>query len=129
MSATSEFGLDRIGQIGINVKDLDRAVAFYRDVLGMRPLFQVPRLAFFDCGGIRLMLSPAETAEFDHAGSVIYYRVDDINASHAELKRRGVTLEGEPHLIARMPDHELWMAFCRDTEGNVLALMSEVRGA
>jgi len=129
MSTNDEFGLDRIGQIGINVKDLDRAVAFYRDVLGMRPLFQVPRLAFFDCGGVRLMLSPAETAEFDHAASVIYYKVDDIQAAHATLLERGVPFDGEPHLIARMPDHELWMAFCRDPEGNVLALMSEVRGS
>ena len=129
MSALSEFGLDRIGQIAINVKDLDRAVAFYRDVLGMRPLFQAPRLAFFDCGGIRLMLSPPETPEFDHAASVIYYSVDDIKTAHATLKERGVPFEGEPHLIARMPDHELWMAFCRDPEGNVLALMSEVRAS
>ena len=78
MTNQKQFGLDRIGQISVNVKDLDRAVAFYRDVLGMRPLFQVPKLAFFDCGGIRLMLSPPETPEFDHAASVIYYRVDDI---------------------------------------------------
>jgi catechol 2,3-dioxygenase-like lactoylglutathione lyase family enzyme len=129
MSAQSGFGLDRIGQIAINVKDLDRAVAFYRDVLGMRPLFQAPRLAFFDCGGIRIMLSPPETPEFDHPGSVLYYKVDDIQAAHATLRGRGVAFEREPHLITRLPDHDLWMAFCRDPEGNVLALMSEVRGA
>lgn len=129
MSTRKEFGLDRIGQIGVNVKDLDRAVAFYRDVLGMRPLFQAPRLAFFECGGIRIMLSPPETPEFDHAASIIYYKVDDIRAAHEILKKRGVPFDGEPHLIARMPDHELWMAFCRDPEGNVLALMSEVRGS
>ena len=127
MTTQKQFGLDRIGQISVNVKDLNRAVEFYRDVLGMRPLFQVPKLAFFDCGGIRLMLSPPETPEFDHAASVIYYKVDDIQAAHAALRGRGVPFDGEPHPIARMPDHELWMAFCRDPEGNVLALMSEVR--
>ena len=129
MSAKSGFGLDRIGQIAVNVKDLGRAVAFYRDVLGMRPLFQAPNLAFFDCGGIRIMLSPPEKPEFDHPGSILYYKVDDIQAAHATLRGRGVGFEGEPHLIARLPDHDLWMAFCRDTEGNLLALMSEVRGA
>ena len=129
MTTQKQFGLDRIGQISVNVKDLNRAVEFYRDVLGMRPLFQVPKLAFFDCGGIRLMLSPPETPESDHAASVIYYKVDDIQAAHAALRGRGVPFDGEPHLIARMPDHEVWMAFCRDPEGNVLALMSEVRGS
>jgi len=129
MSEKSEFGLDRIGQIAINVKNLDRAVAFYRDVLGMRPLFQAPKLAFFDCGGIRLMLSLPETPEFDHATSVIYYKVDDIKAAHTVLRGRSVSFDGEPNLIAKLPDHDLWMAFCRDPEGNVLALMSEVRGS
>ncbi len=129
MSAQSGFGLSQIGQIAVNVKDLDRAVAFYRDALGMRPLFQVPKLAFFDCGGVRLMLSPPETPEFDHAASVIYYKVDDIRAAHAALRGRGVNFDGEPHVVARLPAHDLWMAFCRDPEGNVLALMSEVRKA
>ncbi len=129
MSAQSGFGLSQIGQIAVNVKDLDRAVAFYRDALGMRPLFQVPKLAFFDCGGIRLMLSLPETPEFDHAASVIYYKVDDIRAAHAALRGRGVSFDGEPHVVARLPAHDLWMAFCRDPEGNVLALMSEVHKA
>ena len=129
MSAQSGFGLSQIGQIAVNVKDLDRAVAFYRDALGMRPLFQVPKLAFFDCGGIRLMLSLPETPEFDHAASVIYYKVDDIRTAHAALRGRGVSFDGEPHVVARLPAHDLWMAFCRDPEGNVLALMSEVRKA
>ena len=128
-AASVGVGLSRIGQIAMTVQDVSRAVAFYRDVLGLRPLFQAPRLAFFECGGIRIMLSPPETPEFDHAASIIYYRVDDIRAAHEILKKRGVPFDGEPHLIARMPDHELWMAFCRDPEGNVLALMSEVRGS
>ena len=125
-SATDHVALDRIGQIAIRAGDLARAVRFYRDTLGMRFLFEVPNLAFFDCGGVRLMLSPAETPEFDHPGSVLYYKVADINASYATLKGRGVEFIDEPHLIARMPDHDLWMVFLRDSEGNTLALMSEV---
>ncbi len=126
-SVTDQVALDRIGQIAINVKDLARAVRFYRDTLSMRFLFEVPNLAFFDCGGVRLMLSPAEKPEFDHPGSVLYYKVADITATFAALKARDVDLIDEPHLIARMPDHDLWMVFFRDSEGNTLALMSEVR--
>jgi predicted enzyme related to lactoylglutathione lyase len=123
------ISLSRIGQIAVVVHDLDRAVAFYRDVLGMKLLFQAPpKLAFFDCGGIRLMLSLPEEAEFDHPGSILYYKVEDIQGTWAVLRDHGADLRGEPHLLARMPDHELWMAFFRDTEGNTLALMSEVRG-
>ena len=125
-SATYQVALDRIGQIAINVRDVARAVQFYRDTLGLRFLFEVPKLAFFDCGGVRLMLSLPESKEFDHPGSVLYYKVADINASHAALKARGVEFIDEPHLIARMPDHDLWMVFLHDTEGNTLALMSEV---
>jgi len=126
-SVTDQVALDRIGQISINVKDLARAVRFYRDTLGMRFLFEVPNLAFFDCGGVRLMLGSAEKPEFDHPGSVLYYKVADINATFATLKGRDVDFIDEPHLIARMPDHDLWMVFFRDTEGNTLGLMSEVR--
>jgi methylmalonyl-CoA/ethylmalonyl-CoA epimerase len=125
-SATDQVALDRIGQIAINVRDVARAVQFYRDTLGLRFLFEVPKLAFLDCGGVRLMLSLPESKEFDHPGSVLYYKVADINASHAALKARGVEFIDEPHLIARMPDHDLWMVFLHDTEGNTLALMSEV---
>jgi methylmalonyl-CoA/ethylmalonyl-CoA epimerase len=125
-SATDQVALDRIGQIAIRVGDLARAVQFYRETLGMRFLFEVPNLAFFDCGGVRLMLSPAESPEFDHPGSVLYYKVGDINASYAALKARGVEFVDQPHLIARMPDHDLWMVFLRDSEGNTLGLMSEV---
>ncbi len=127
MTRSGGFGLGPIGQIAVNVKNLERAVAFYRDVLGMRPLFQAPNLAFFDCAGVRLMLSPPEKPEFDHPGSIIYYKVDDIGNAHAALRERGAAFEGDPHVVARMPDHDLWMAFCRDSEGNLLALMSEVR--
>ena len=116
-----------IGQIAVNVRDLERAVAFYRDALGLPLLFQVPGLAFFDCGGVRLMLSRPETPEFDHASSVLYFRVADIEAAHGELAGRGVAFRDAPHKIADMPDHELWMTFFDDTEGNLHALMAEKR--
>lgn len=127
MSTTviDHVALDRIGQIAIRAKDLARAVRFYRDTLGMRFLFDVPNLAFFDCGGVRLMLSPPEEG-FDHPGSVLYYKVADLPATYAALKKRDVAFIDEPHVIARMPDHDLWMAFFRDSEDNTLALMSEV---
>ena len=124
------LGLDRIGQIGIRVRDLDRAVAFYRDVLGMRFLFQAPPgLAFFDCGGIRLMLGTPEKEEFDHPASIVYYDVDDIRSMHREIADRGATFLDEPHVVARLPHAELWMCFLRDPDDNVLALMSEVAPA
>ena len=127
--AEHDLSQSRIGQIAIVVQDLDRAVAFYRDTLGMRFLFQAPpKLAFFDCGGVRLMLDVPEEEEFKHPASILYYKVDDIRATWAALRDRGVEFRDEPHMIARMPDHELWMTFFRDTEGNTLALMSEVRG-
>ncbi|MGH2458211.1 MAG: VOC family protein [Chloroflexota bacterium] len=123
---TRPLGLSQIGQIAVTAHDLDRAVAFYRDRLGMRFLFQAPGLAFFDCAGVRLMLSAPERPELDHPGSVIYYRVADLSVAYATLRERGVAFEDAPHLIARMPDHELWMAFFKDSEGNTLGLMSEV---
>ena len=124
-ASTSALGLNAIGQISMNAHDIARATGFYRDKLGMRLLFEVPKMAFFDCAGVRLMLSLPENGEFDHPGSVLYFRVDDIDQAYAQLKERGVTFQGKPHLIARMPDHELWMTFFRDSEGNTLALMAE----
>lgn len=120
------FGLSKLGQISMNARDLARATAFYRDTLGVPFLFEVPNLAFFDLGGVRLMLSPPEREEFDHPGSVLYFSVADIAAAHRDLADRGVTFEGEPHAIADMGTYVLWMAFFRDSEGNLLALMSEV---
>jgi len=125
---SSQFGLSQIGQIAVNAHDVDRAAAFYKDVLGMKMLFRAGQLAFFDAGGIRIMLDKAEKAEFDHPSSILYFKVPDIKAAHASLTGRGVKFEDEPHMIARMPDHELWMTFFRDSENNVLALMAEVRG-
>ena len=119
--------INSIGQIAINVKDPGRATAFYRDVLGLEFLFNAGTLNFFDCGGIRLMLTTPEKPEFDHPGSILYFKVGDLRATHGRMKAAGAKFEDEPHLIARMPDHELWMCFFRDTEGNLLGLMSEVR--
>lgn len=128
MTTATDVRLNQIGQISLNAHDVQRATAFYRDVLGMKPLFQVPpKMSFFDCGGVRLMLSLPEGEQYDHPGSILYYKVDDIRGTYEAMKSRGAEFEGEPHLIAKMPDHELWMVFLKDTEGNTLALMSEVR--
>ena len=122
----SELSQSRIRQIAIVCKDVARATAFYRDTLGLRFLFSAgPNLAFFECDGVRLMLSPAEG---DASGtSVLYYLVTDIQARQAALAASGVRFVGEPHMIARMPDHELWLAEFRDSEDNVMALMEEKR--
>ncbi len=119
--------ISQIGQVAIPVRDLERAVAFYRDVLGLSFLFQVPNLAFFQCGEVRLLLSLPEGADAPTKASVLYYQVDDLQASYSALKLQGVKLIDEPHLIAKMTDHDLWMTFFEDTEGNMVALMSEIR--
>jgi len=118
--------LDRIGQIAIKAHDIDRAIAFYRDVLGMRFLFQAPGMGFFDCSGVRLMLSLPERAEYDHPASILYYRVDEIGRARDDLVQRGVTFESEPHVVHRAADYDLWIGFFRDSEGNPLAIMAEV---
>ena len=125
---TTQLSLGSIGQIANTVHDMPRAVAFYRDALGIRqlPIPAGSNLAFFDCDGIRLMLSLPE-GEFQHNGSVLYFKVAEIHSAYAELQSRGVRFMGEPHLIARLPDHELWMVFFRDPDGNPLALMAEQR--
>lgn len=121
------IGITRLGQIAINVKDVERAASFYQDVLGLKLLFKAPPgLAFFDCGGVRLMLDRAEKSEFVHPSSILYFVVPDIQAAHEKLKTVGVHCEDEPHVIAKMPTHDLWMTFFRDSEANLLALMSEV---
>ncbi len=127
MPASDPSALGSIGQIAITVHDLPRAVRFYRDVLQLPMLFEVPTLAFFDAGGVRLMLGVAEDPKFNHPASILYYRVGDIQAATGRLQEKGVRFESEPHLIAKLPEHELWMAFLTDSEGNTLALMSEVR--
>ncbi len=117
--------LDAIGQIAVNVHDLGRAVGFYRDRLGLRLLFQVPHMAFFQCGSVRLLLGTPSAPEFDHPSSILYFRVADIAAAHRALVGREVSFRDAPHLVHRAADHELWLAFFEDSEGNVLALMSE----
>jgi len=128
MSATaSGIGITRLGQIAVSTKDVERAALFYEEKLGLKLLFKAPPgLAFFDCGGVRLMLERPAKPEFDHPSSVLYFAVADIQAAYGKLKKNGVRFEDEPHLIARMPAHDLWMTFFRDSEGNLLALMSEV---
>lgn len=123
------MNLNQIGQIALHADDLNRAVAFYRDTLGMRLLFQAPpALAFFDCGGIRLMLDAVKEKDTpERLSSLIYYKVADLNATYETLVARGVSFDSKPHLIVKMPDHELWMAFFRDSEQNLVGLMSEVR--
>jgi catechol 2,3-dioxygenase-like lactoylglutathione lyase family enzyme len=120
------LGLSTIGQIAITVTNVPRAVAFYKNTLGIKLLFEVPAMGFFDCGGVRLMISAAEKSGESYS-SIIYFKVGNIREAWGELVGRGVTVEGEPHMIAKMPDHELWMAFFRDPDRNLLALMSEVR--
>jgi catechol 2,3-dioxygenase-like lactoylglutathione lyase family enzyme len=120
--------LKSIGQIAIRVRDLERAIATYRDRLGLQFLFKAPPgLAFFDCGGIRLMLSLPEAAEFDHASSLLYFTVDDMPAAHMALTARGVVFRTPPHVIADLGDRVLWLSDFEDGEDNVLALMAEVR--
>lgn len=123
---SAALSLGTIGQVSIMVKDLARATAFYRDTLGINLLFEAPGLAFFDAGGVRLMLGKAEKPEFDHPASILYYKTSDIVGSHQVLGSRGVKVEHEPRLVAPMPDHDLWISFYRDSEDNYFALMSEV---
>jgi predicted enzyme related to lactoylglutathione lyase len=127
MANPEGFGLSAIEQIAVNVQDVDRAVEFYRDRLGMKHLFSVPpNLAFFDCGGIRLMLSLPAKPEFDHPSSIIYFKVDDIQQATQTLSERGVQFEEQPIFVADMGTYDLWLASFRDSENNLLALMSHV---
>ena len=120
------MNLGHIEQVAIPVRDVARATAFYRDQLGMKLLFEVPpQLSFFDCDGIRLALSISSDPMYDPPGSIVYYRVADIEASHVELEGRGVEFLQGPHRVAELDDIEIWMAFFEDTEGNTLAITSE----
>ncbi|MBX3014890.1 MAG: VOC family protein [Caldilineaceae bacterium] len=128
MSTTLPLGLSKIGQIAIPVQDLARAVRFYRDTLELPFLFQAPPgLAFFQCGGVRLMLTLPEENQPASQSAPLYYQVADLDQAYATLRVRQVDLIDAPHLVAKLPDHELWMFFLRDSEGNLVALMSEVR--
>ena len=126
MTPATDFGLSTIEQIAVNAKDIERASAFYKDKLGMKHLFSFPGLAFFDCDGVRLMISLPSSPEFDHPSSIIYFKVDDIQFAYEALSARGVIFAGKPHFIADLGTYDLWLAEFRDSEDNYLALMSHV---
>ena len=126
MNSESSVSLSQIGQISVNVHDLVRAAAFYKETLGMKHLFTVPpKMAFFDAGGIRLMLAIPERPDLDHPSSILYFKVSDIENAHQVLESRGVHFETKPMLVAPMATHDLWLAEFRDSEDNVLALLCE----
>jgi predicted enzyme related to lactoylglutathione lyase len=129
-SPTSPVSLSEIGQIALTMADIPRATAFYRDVLGLRFLFSAgPNMAFFAAGSIRLMLTTAQGAGKPGKNSILYFKTADIRATYRTILDRGATAASEPQMVAKLPDHELWLAAVRDPEGNVIELMSEVRGA
>jgi predicted enzyme related to lactoylglutathione lyase len=128
-TATTNPGITGIGQISIIVQDLERATGFYRDILGLPLLFTVSGMAFFDCGGVRLMLGRAETPELDHPSSILYFRVPDLNTAHRRLVEQGVKIVAPPRLIAPMAKYDLWMSAFHDSEGNIHQFMSEVSRA
>jgi catechol 2,3-dioxygenase-like lactoylglutathione lyase family enzyme len=115
-------GLSKIGQISVRVHDVERAIRFYRDALGLPFLFQAPGMAFFDAGGTWLYLTDFKEAEFDHPASVLYFDVDDIASAHAAMAARGVEFRTEPHAVHRAEGRELWLADFRDGEDNTFAI-------
>jgi methylmalonyl-CoA/ethylmalonyl-CoA epimerase len=119
------FSLGRIGQIALAVRDVDRAEAFYEGTLGIRKLYRYGDLTFFDCSDVRLLLEKAQDPANAHHGSPIYFACHDIALAVRELEARGVLFSAPPHLIAKMDDHDLWMAFFNDPDGHTLALMHE----
>ena len=124
---SANLSIHAIGQIAIAVADIARAVSFYRDTLGLTLLFEAPPgLAFFDCGGVRLMLTTLQGDESDHRTSVIYYKVNDIHEARAALSDKNVAFIQSPQLVAKMPDHELWMGFIRDPDLNLIGIMEEL---
>lgn len=118
--------MNKIGQIGVPIKEINRAIHFYKDLLRLPLLFNTDRLAFFDCDGTRLMLSLPEKDAFAYASSIIYFQVDDIQESYHDLTEKGIPFIDEPHMIAKVGNTENWMVFFKDSEDNTLALMSEV---
>ncbi len=120
------FALGPIGQIGFAVSDVDRAEAFYGGALGLRKLFRFGTLAFYDCGGVRLLLDQvAKPEQAVGVGSPVYFRVPDIDVARRELEAKGVAFMDRIHLVAPMEDHDVWMTFFNDPDGHVLALMME----
>ena len=125
-----DLSQSRIGQIAVVCKDVARATTFYRDVLGLRHLFTAGKLAFFDCGGVRLMVEDRSIVDVPdlHNDSVLYFKVPDIHAAQEELTRRGVVFKGAPHMIYKHPDGtEEWLTFFDDPGGGILSLISQVK--
>ena len=120
------FALNAISQAALTVDDLDRAVAFYRDTLGLKILFRVPNMAFFECGSMRILLGARAVAgSAPPAGAILYFRVDDIEGAFKTLTGRGVKFQEPPHIVARMANRETWLAAFRDSEGTLFHLISE----
>ncbi|WP_312476497.1 VOC family protein [Neobacillus sp.] len=119
--------IQKVGQIGVPVKELDKAIHFYKDKLGLSLLFNSDSMAFFECNGLRLLLSLPEKEEYAHSSSVIYFQVENIKETYENLIGKEVTFIDEPHIVAKMGQMETWMTFFKDTEGNTHALMSEVQ--
>lgn len=120
--------ISAIGQIAITVSDVQKALGFYRDILGLSFLFSpTPELAFLKAGDVRIMLSTPQGAGKVGANSILYFKTSNIETTHANILARGATNERSPQLAAKMPDHELWLSFIRDPDGNLLGLMEEKR--
>ncbi len=122
MASRVAVQLSDIMQVALTVNDIAEAKIFYRDVLGMQFLFDAGTMAFFQCCGVRLLIGAGETKP---GGTVVYFRVPDLQGAHTSLREKGVEFTEEPHMVARMPDHDLWLAFIRDPSGNLLGLMEE----
>lgn len=123
--AQSSVHFDNIGQIAITVRDLARSKAFYQDTLGMKFLFDAGAMCFFQCGDIRFMIGVSEQP-VSLGGTILYFKVEDIQKTHALLREQGVVFHQTPHLVAKMPNHDLWMAFLKDPDDNVIGMMSEI---
>lgn len=119
--------IKQVGQIGVPVKNLEKAIHFYKEKLGLSLLFNTDRMAFFECNGLRLLLSLPEKEEFAHSSSVIYFQVEDIKKAYDDLLDKDVTFIDEPHVVAKMGQTETWMTFFKDSEDNTHALLSEVQ--
>lgn len=117
--------LGKLQQVALVQRDVAKAVPFYRDGLGLPLQFEMSGLAFFDAGGVRLMLSPPSAAEHDHRNSILYFDVPDVARAFADLAGRGVPFDGEPHLVGKTASFEVWMAFCRDPEGNLIGISEQ----